>query len=274
MKFSSLFIGLFLTLLSLFYFYVVRLPADDIPREYSYNVPGKYKLYDPEMAPQEIRGKVMRGFQIMMETKEQLPEYAGDDISCRNCHFNGGNTMGGRSAGFSLVGVVHKYPRQLPSGKEYTLAERMNSCFIKSMNGKPLPLESEDMQALVAYMEWISSGIPKLDSYPWLGEKKLNSDHVGNYQSGEKLFAMKCAPCHGESGEGQKRPYDLDYPPLWGERAFNDAAGMNNPDTFAYFIYENMPYNEPKLSVEESIDIAAFVTKQPRPKFHQPEKGS
>jgi len=270
MKFNSLYVIAFAFLISVFYFYAVRMPADTIPRDHEYNEPGEYPLYDPEMAPEEIRGKVKRGFQLMFETVEELPEYVGGRISCSNCHFNGGNNLGGRSCGYSLVGVVHKYPRHLPNGDEYTLAERMNSCFLKSLNGKQLPVDSEEMDALVTYLEWISSGIPKLDSYPWMGGQKLESTHVADYNNGEKLFGMKCAPCHGENGEGQHRPYQLDYPPLWGEHAFNDAAGMNMPHIFTYFIYKNMPYNEPKLSVEEAMDIAEFVTKQPRPKFNPP----
>lgn len=251
---------------------ISRKPVDANPREQAYNRPGQYPLLDPEQAPSEIRAQVMRGFHIMEETRKNVPEFAGDKIDCTNCHFYGGNSFGGRSNGFALVGVDHKYPRLLDSGKEYTLAERMNSCFIKSMNGKKLPLDHPDMQALVAYMKWISSGIPKGVEMPWLGEKKLVSDHIPSYENGQKLFVAKCAPCHGESGQGQERDYDLSYPPLWGDNAFNDAAGMNNPDTFAFFIYENMPYNEPKLSVEEAMDIAAYVTKQPRPKFHPPKE--
>lgn len=271
MKLSYLSGGIFFILLGGIYFYFLRHPVDDIARVHSYNVPDKYDLYDPEMAPEEIRDQVVSGFQMMIETKKLLPQYAGNDMNCRNCHFNGGNSMGGRSCGFSLVGVVHKYPRKLPSGKEYTLEERVNSCFMRSMNGKPLPVDSKEMQALVTYMEWISNGIPKLESYPWLGAKKLTSSHVPDPKRGEKLFAMKCAPCHGENGEGQKRPYQLDYPPLWGNGAFNDGAGMSKLDMFAYFIYKNMPYNDPRLSVEEALDIASYVTKQPRPKLENHE---
>lgn len=251
--------------------FVARKPVNANPRVYSNDLPEHYTLLDPEQAPEEIRAQVMRGFHIMEDTRKNVPEFAIDKIECTNCHFSGGNTFGGRSSGFSLVGVDHKYPRLLDTGKEYTLAERMNSCFIKSMNGKELPLDHPDMKALVAYMKWISSGIPKGVDMHWLGERKLVSNHIANAKNGKKLFLAMCASCHGEDGEGQDREYDLSYPPLWGDHSFNDAAGMTNPDTFAYFIYQNMPYNDPTLTVEEAMDIAAYVTKQPRPKFHPPK---
>lgn len=226
-----------------------------------------YHLFDPEMAPKSIKPQVMRGYQIMQHTHKLLPEYSGDILNCRNCHFGGGNNFGGHENGFALVGVDHLYPKKKANGEEYSLAQRMNSCFIKSMNGKPLPLDSPDMLALVAYMEWISHGIPKLESYPWLGEKKLRSHHTPNANNGAKIFETKCAMCHGKNGEGQARKEDLGYPPLWGDQSFNDGAGMNQVATFATFVYHNMPFGDPGLTVEEALDVAAYVTTRPRPHF-------
>ncbi len=226
-----------------------------------------YPLVDPEMAPAEIYDQVTRGYNIIKETRLHLPEYAGNKINCTNCHSSGGNSFGGKHNGFSLVGVVHKYPRKLKSGEDYTLAERMNSCFVRSLNGKPVPVDSQDMLALIAYLEWISSGVPKGAGFPWLGMKEIRSGHTPDPVNGAKLFALKCAPCHGEQGQGQERPSSLSYPPLWGENSFNDGAGMHHIKTFAYFVFENMPYEEPTLSYEEALDVAAFVTSRPRPKF-------
>lgn len=240
---------------------------ESLPPENSEYWVGRYHLYDPEMAPAEIKDQVMRGFHIMMETRSSLPENAGDKISCTNCHFSGGNTFGGRKGGLSLVGVVHEYPKTLESGKKFTLAERMNSCFMRSLNGKPLSLDSPDMNALVTYLEWISKGIPKRANYPWMGTKKLRTRHTPDPKNGAKIYEMNCALCHGKNGEGQERPYDLSYPPLWGDYSFNDGAGMNTLETFAYFVYENMPYNDPELTVEDALDVASFVIRQPRPKL-------
>lgn len=234
----------------------------------------RYPLFDPEMAPPEILDQVMLGFMIMREPKDHLPDYSGNKLNCTNCHFSGGNSYGENHNGFSLVGVVHKYPRKLESGKEYTLAERMNSCFTRSLNGKPLPVDGPHMKALITYLEWISSGIPEGTDCHWLGMEEIQTSHSPDSVNGGRLYALKCAPCHGKDGQGQERPYELSYPPLWGENSFNDGAGMNKIETFACFVHHNMPYNEPTLSIEEALDVAAYVTSQPRPKLIPPEEQS
>ena len=225
----------------------------------------EFPLVDPEMAPDPVRAAVMRGYNIILETKKYLPQYAGDRVSCTNCHFSGGNSLGEKGGGISLVGVTAKYPIHLSDNKLYTLRERINACFEKSINGKALPLNSPDMDDIVAYLTWISQGITDVAKAPWLGIKKLSSTHVPNPEAGEKKYAISCALCHGKDGQGQPRKLDLSYPPVWGEHSFNAAAGMNKLETLASFIYYNMPYEDVGLTEEEALDIAAYIIKQPRP---------
>lgn len=261
-----------LALLFAFLYQTVFHPSNSSDlRESRFDFSGEYPLFDPEAAPAADRDQVMRGYNILIETKKYLPEYAGDRISCNNCHFGAGNSFGGQRNGFSLVGVDHKFPTTLESGEEYTLADRINSCFYKSLNGKPLPVDHPDMQAMIAYIEWISHGIPQRTDYPWMGTKKLRTKHTPDPKNGALVYEQKCALCHGQEGQGQERPYDLNYPPLWGAESFNDGAGMHHVDVFAYFVYENMPYNDPKLTMEEALDVAAFVTSQDRPHFTPPD---
>jgi thiosulfate dehydrogenase len=233
--------------------------------EPSPNGPSGTELVDPEMAPAENRNQVVFGFKILLETKKILPEYAGDTISCTNCHFSAGNSFGGRNNGISLVGVTKHYPKKLPNGGSFTLADRINGCFERSMNGKPLPTNSKEMEAMLAYLEWISTPVIYLPKAPWLGLPKIESNHIPNPEKGGELFALHCAECHGTHGQGQQREDDLSYPPLWGTESFNNAAGMNNISMLAPFIYLNMPYEDATLTEEEALDIAAFVISQPRP---------
>lgn len=229
----------------------------------------RFGLVDPEMAPLETKPLVMHGFRLMLSTKELIPEYAGDWISCTNCHFSAGNTFGNEHEGISLVGVTLRYPKQLSDGTSQTLAERINSCFEKSLNGKSLPIDGQEMRSIIAYLKWISSDIPANSTTPWLGLKKLRSDHLPDPKNGAHVYFMNCAMCHGKHGEGQNREEDLSYPPLWGEHSFNKGAGMNDLPKIASFIYHNMPYNEPNLTVEEALDVAAFIISQPRPPYNK-----
>lgn len=225
-----------------------------------------FPITDPEMAPEPIRASVMRGFYIMLETKKFLPEYAGDRISCTNCHFSAGNNLGGKNGGISLVGVTAKYPINLGDNRVYTLAERVNACFENSLNGRALPLESPHMIDILNYLTWISEGITDPGKAPWLGLKKIASAHVPNPENGGEKYQVYCAMCHGLNGQGQQRKLNLSYPPLWGPHSFNDAAGFNKIDMLAAFLLDNMPYEDASLKPEEALDIAAFLVEQPRPK--------
>lgn len=229
------------------------------------NSPVQLALVDPEMAPESIKPLVMKGYYIMLETQKYASDYAGDKITCNNCHFAGGNTLGGANGGIPLVGVTKKYPKMLPGNKLYTLEERINACFEKSINGRAMSVKGPLMKALIAYMEWISTPVHSLKDAPWLGLKLLHSQHIPNSDNGQKVYIKNCAICHGNDGEGQPRKENLSYPPLWGPHAFNQDAGLNRLPYLSSFIFYNMPFNQAHLSVEDSLDVAAFLIRQPKP---------
>ena len=227
----------------------------------------QFNLVDPSKAPEPLQEMAKLGFQAMIDTKKLAPDYVGSKLSCTNCHFAGGNTTGGTSGGISLAGVATKYPNfDQYLNKIIDLPTRINNCFLKSMNGKPLPLDSELMLAFVTYFQWISKDLPIYGDIPWLGLKLLKSRHVGNSINGEKVFNTHCALCHKEQYRGKIYP-----PPLWGNDSSNDAAGMSFIPRLAAFIYWNMPYNNdpPVLSEEEAIDVAAYIISKPRPHLDQ-----
>ncbi len=230
------------------------------------NSSAMFELVDPEMAPDQIKPLVMQGYHILSETKKYLPEYAGDRLSCNNCHFAAGNTLGGANSGISLVGVTKNYPKFLAENPNYTLADRINACFEKSLNGKALPVDSQPMKAMLAYLEWISHHIT-MKKAPWLGLKELRSHHTPDSIKGQEVYAIYCASCHGAEGQGEPRAENLSYPPLWGASSFNEAAGMNNLSKLSAFVYYNMPFGEAELTVEQALDVSAFIIAQPKPKW-------
>lgn len=229
----------------------------------------EFSLVDPNDAPSEIRDLVLYGYRIMLHTHDELPNYSNDLLNCTNCHFAAGLTTGGPGGGISLAGVAAKYPTlNKARGEIEDLPGRINDCFKYSMNGKPLPLGSKPMLALVAYMHWISSKYPIFVQVPWLKLPTLKSQHQPNIKKGEKIYELRCASCHGKNGEGQNLK-DQDpgqpMPPLWGEKSFNKAAGMGRLSTISSFVYYNMPYDEPHLREDEAIDVSGFILKQTRP---------
>lgn len=223
----------------------------------------KYDLVDPEESPTALHEAVMLGYRLMIDTPKYAPAYAGDHLSCTNCHFSGGNMIGGRNGSIPLSGIAAAYPDYNERAKTVvTLPERINGCFRRSMNGKPLPLNSREMDAFVAYFHWISKSFPIYTPVPWRGLEPIKSERRPDPENGKRIFAEKCALCHGTEGEGAVR-----IPPLWGPHSYNDGAGMHRIETFAAFVHANMPYEDPSLTEEEALDVAAFVHRQPRPKY-------
>ncbi len=223
-----------------------------------------FNLLDPEMAPITIRALVMDGYHLVLNTNKLVPEYVANDLTCNNCHFNGGNSLGGRNNGISLVGVTTHYPSYSPrDNKTITLAGRINNCFRRSLNGKAPPDDSHEMKAILAYLHWISSPVEKFPRpLPWLGLKPIKSNHTPDPEKGKLVYERHCSACHQPDGNGAKG-----IPPLWGENSYNDGAGMNTMPRLSSFVLQNMPRDAPILTPEEALDVSAFLIKQPRPHF-------
>jgi thiosulfate dehydrogenase len=217
----------------------------------------------PQEAPESIRQVVLLGYHLMVDTRKYAPVYVGNKLRCRSCHFKGGITEGGKGGGLSLVGVGATYPRYR-SRQKYAadLVTRTNSCFERSMNGKALPPDSKEMAALMTYYQWISRGLPIYGEIPWLGLASLKQTGAPDKTRGAQVYQEECAACHGRTGQGTEIA-----PPLWGAQSYNDGAGMSHLKTFAAFSYDNMPFDQPHLTLDQAWDVAAFVSGQPRPHF-------
>jgi len=230
-----------------------------------------FNLVDPEQAPPEIRDSVMRGYRLILNTGYYAPNYAHNELSCTNCHFFGGDTLGGKNGGISLVGVTTTYPQfSKRSGKVITLSERVNNCFQRSMNGRPLPLDSRMMNDILNYLHWISKEVEGVKGIPWLGLPEIKNTHKPNPVEGKKLYESYCASCHRSNGEGGGVLDEIEgktIPPLWGSKSFNDGAGMGTLKMIAPFVFLNMPYKDAKLTEEQALDISSYVIEQSRPHF-------
>lgn len=227
-----------------------------------------FDLVDPEMAPPDIYEEVMFGYRLMIDTPNEAKEYVRARISCTNCHFGGGNTLGGRNGAISLVGVTTTYPKYSARDKKVLdLEDRISNCFMRSLNGIAPAKDSKIMLALVAYMKWISKEVASIKNIPWLGLQVVKSSHKPNLKAGASVYEQRCSACHKSDGEGAKG-----IPPLWGKDSFNTGAGMNNLPMVTAFIYWNMPYQEPVLTIEEAIDVAGYITSKPRPTFIPPQE--
>ena len=195
-------------------------------------------------------------------------------MNCNSCHISQGKIP----LGDPYINSYNSYPRVMPrSGKEIDLAGRINGCFMRSMNGKPLPKESDEMKAMLAYMEWLSQNVPKSQKVAIKNAGTVDESLVGDPVRGEVIYQVQCATCHGDNGEGIKDSRgDIVFPPLWGDESFNIGAGMARTYKAAAFVKYNMPMGiQTKglwghgnvLSDQDAVDVSEFFTHKPRPDF-------
>jgi thiosulfate dehydrogenase len=209
---------------------------------------------------------IRRGEAIARGTAKALPEHVGASMSCASCHLGAGTTPGA----FPWVGVTHRYPRyRARSGTEEHLPKRINDCFERSLNGAPLPVDGEPMRDLVAYMTWLSEGVAPDAPLAGVGLTQVEAPQPPDATRGQAVYAAKCQACHQANGEGITLPDGtIAFPPLWGDKSFNIAAGMARHDTAVSFVYEVMPLGQGRtLTPQEAHDVVAYFTTQPRPDF-------
>ena len=234
-------------------------PLDNIRTE----VVMEFDLRDPESAPEDKLNKILYGYQIMLETQKNAADYCGNSIACKSCHFVAGNTLGGKNRGISLVGVTAMYPKYSKRDKKnISLSDRICNCFQRSLNGKPPPKDSLQMEALLAYLAWISDEVLNAPALPWLGLDPISSKHVPDPINGAAVYDAQCSLCHGYEGKG-----NVNTPALWGDFSFNDGAGMNTMPMLSSFVLQNMPFGQPDLTPEEALDVSSYIISKPRPHF-------
>ncbi|CAN5908307.1 hypothetical protein BH11MYX4_BH11MYX4_33240 [soil metagenome] len=206
------------------------------------------------------------GRELANRTFELLPAHVGSALHCTSCHLAGGTTP----AAGPWVGVTSVYPEyRSRAAREITVEERINECFERSVNGTPLQPASAEMRALVAYMTWLSAGVPKGTEVAGRGFARRERPPNVDPDAGRNSYGTRCASCHGLTGGGrQNADGSYSVPPLWGPRSFNIGAGMARLDTAAAFVRQSMPLGaSEKLTTCESYDIAAYFIEQPRPDF-------
>jgi thiosulfate dehydrogenase len=221
---------------------------------------------ETDIPDNEFGRHIRRGLAIFTDTRREAPDFAGDGLSCSNCHLDRGRRPGAAPLWSAWV----SYPQfRVKNNRVNTFAMRIQGCFRFSMNGKPPPAESDVMVALQSYAYFLARGAPtgvKLEGagFPVLPEPEV----VPDITRGAAAYADKCAACHGAQGEGRlaKAQDRYQFPPLWGPASYNWGAGMASVDTAAAFIKRNMPWGlTDALSDEDAWDIAMFINSRERP---------
>ena len=203
-----------------------------------------------------LGASIRRGRAIMLATRDSLPGHVGNALRCTSCHLDEGR----RAGGIPWIGVYARFPQyRSRGGRVIGLEERVNGCLQRSMNGTALPVDSREMRDMIAYMAYLSRGVPVGADTPGQGVPAL-APLVPDTAAGRAVFAARCTPCHGPDGQGT-----VTAPPLWGPRSYNIGAGMARLRTAAAFIHANMPNGSADLTPQQSYDVAAYVNGHARP---------
>jgi len=212
-------------------------------------------------------GDVIRLGEAIVEQTTTHPlsqAYVGNSLNCTSCHLENGRHA---TAG-TLIGTATAYPAWSPrEGSVITLEDRVLNCFMRSCHGIRPPLGSEVSVAITTYITSLSQGQSmRMNAQRPLGPnavpKLALSATQANAQRGREIYDARCADCHGHDGQG-----DTDNPPVWGERSFNDGAGLAAVDKLAAWLKVAMPLDDATMTEQESLDVAAYVNSHGRPHF-------
>lgn len=228
-----------------------------------------FKVPDESTIPSGPLGDaIRRGKTLVTRTKEELPENVGNGLHCTSCHLQGG-TVGKAGPWVGLAGMFPEYRTR--NAKVNTLEERVNDCFERSMNGKALPHGNAELNAIVAYMTWLSKDVPVGREVEGRGFERITPAPTPNREHGKEIYAAKCAACHGQDGSGMvAADGGYQFPALWGDKSYNLGAGMARLDTAAAFVKWNMPLGQGgTLSDQDAYDVADWFIHQPRPDFER-----
>ncbi len=230
-----------------------------------------YAPPDTSIIPNDRTGEMIRygrellvNFPYYLGPNGTVGKYGGNALGCQNCHLDAGT----RPYGLSYFSAHARYPQyRAREGKILTLADRVNSCVERPLNGRPLPLDSKEMIAIVTYMKWLGTGVPINGSVKGDKLKEIALlDRPADPRKGQVIYKIHCVRCHGEDGQGKLKEDKLayEYPPLWGTSSYQPGTSMHRVIKAAQFIKYNMPFDsarwyKPVLTDEEALDVAAFV---------------
>lgn len=212
-----------------------------------------------EAAPEGPLGdSIRRGYELFTKTDQLLPEYVPGNQSCNSCHLEGGRKLGAAA----LLGVQGRFPKYMKrTGAVIALHDRVNYCFTRSLAGSRIPVESQEMTDILAYLAFLSEGAPAHGKVP--GIDIPVREGKGDAAIGEKLYTEKgCVACHGPEGAG----LEGQFPALWGKDSYSIGASMAREERAASFIQQFMPKTTPgSLTIEEAFHLSAFINSHPRP---------
>ena len=93
-------------------------------------------LTDSTLGNSRVADQIRRGFRIFTNTSVEASELMHGQMSCNNCHMNGGQ----RELSLPLVGVAAMFPEfNRRADRLFSLEDRVVGCFYRSQNATGVP---------------------------------------------------------------------------------------------------------------------------------------
>jgi thiosulfate dehydrogenase len=226
---------------------------------------------DTSTIPDNATGDMIRygrdllvNFPYYLGPKGSVGSFGGNGLGCQNCHLEAGT----RPFGLNYFSAHARYPQyRAREGRILTLGDRINNCIERPLNGRSMPLDSKEMVAMLAYMQWLGKGVPVGERVHGDNLKAIALlDRPADPVKGRAVYDMHCMRCHGDDGQGVQKEDGIAYvyPPLWGPMSYQPGSSMHRLIKSAQFIKYNMPndiarWDAPVLTDEEAMDVAAYV---------------
>lgn len=225
----------------------------------------------PAVATEEYGRRLLRDTPELLGPDHPDPErrFLSSRLACASCHLN----VGAEPGTLTLLQTDEHFPRfSGRAGAMTDIEDRINECMTRSMNGKPLPMDSPEMIAMASYLRSLGAQYEAMGATSKKPQEPAafkTPDRRADLDAGQTVYTERCATCHGADGEGlmatgNQRQGFL-FPALWGPNSFNDGAGMGRVITASRFIKARMPLGQPDLTDDQAFDVAALVNSQPRP---------
>ncbi len=140
---------------------------------------------DSEIPPGPLGVSIRRGRALLRNTRDSLPHNVGSELRCFSCHLRDGAQPGA----IPLVGVYARFPQyRARTGQVILIEDRVNDCFERSLNGAAIPTNGPEMRDIVAYLAFISRGVPPPGVFPGTGVRSLDP-LPGDSVRGREVFA-------------------------------------------------------------------------------------
>jgi cytochrome c len=224
-------------------------------------------------------GKLIRyGMDLMTRTSELIGpritqhamRFAHNDLNCVACHQAGPSGLPGtKKFSMPLYNAARDYPKlDIKSMKVISLQMRIQG-MLGAGEAKITP-GTREMRALVAYITWLGKNNTDGTRIAGSGldEAMPLPRRAADPGRGKVLYQTNCIACHGAEGLGVKNPgfergKGYAFPPIAGPDAYDDGGHMYMIPLLTRFLHVNMPLgataDQPKLSVDDAYDIAAYV---------------